>query len=351
MKGCQVSGKSADKYGVVRELLADGFGLKLGEDSPKLKGAVRERMRVLGLKGLTRYRACLKGVGGGEELFGLAGEVVAGQSDFGDPHLMALCEQFLRPILRGRLNNRPEGSQASLSLWSVGCGNGAELYSVLMQMATLTQLAGWQVRGLGTDLGSGPIELARRGLYTEKELGALSQEDLRNFFSMSVGESGQGERWTIAKTLSGVCRFEQHNILAPEVPGDSSEGFNNSNFNLIFCRGVLEHLSQTNREEVLGKLARALSPNGLLVVGEGQARLFDHSLLDAEADEFESTFRRRTGRLTPIESASVAGRGRNEMMGLRRRLRSVFSSGSAGGVVVRRRRAEEGLNQIRVGEK
>ena len=323
MKVSGIKKNSSDEYGPLGELLVDSFGLKLGPSSKKFQQAVRTRLQALKLGSVAKYQAWLENADRGDELFTLAGELLPTRSDFSDLHLVTICEQFLRPILRSRLVNRPEGSKPSLSIWSVGCGNAAEIYSVLMQMAKLTQLSGWQLRILGTDLSPKSITQARQGVYGTKELKTVSREDLGNFFSNDPAEPDKENRWTIAKTLSSVCEFRQHNILSPEVPG----GFPDR-FNLIFCRGVLKHLSKTAREEVLSKLARSLSPDGLLIVGAGQADRFDQSLLEVEPEESESAFRRRTGPPKPIQAKPSANQQLGKTMGLRHRLRQVLLSSS-----------------------
>ena len=111
------------RYGKLQQRLLESFGLQFGPGSKEMAAAVRTRMRTLRLA-RPAYQDLLDGPTGTEELFKLAGELSVGQMVFNDEHLLAVSKRFLRPLLRSRLANRPEGSKPSLKIWSVGCACG-----------------------------------------------------------------------------------------------------------------------------------------------------------------------------------------------------------------------------------
>ena len=113
--------------------------------------------------------------------------------------------------------------------------------------------------------------------------------------------------------------FEYHNILAAEIPSDVAE-----KFNIIICRGLLGYLRRTVRAQVLGKLARALSPDGLLIVGATEAATLQHPLLDVVGEEFESLLRPRPAISRVRSDKCSQSLTDSSMATLRRRLRRVF---------------------------
>ena len=312
---------SGGKYGEFCRLLGESFGYEFESGRGVVGPAVQGRLEELGLADEEQYQAVLADAGGGAELFALAGELVCGATEFIDAHLVAICERFLRPILRSRLTNRAEGSKPSLAIWSVGCGNGAEVYSVLGQLGKLINPAVWELRILGTEANSELIKLARRGVYGQSELKGAEGVEFGKHFVRSSGGSGQESRWAVAGGLRNIAEFRLHNILAPEVPGDFT-----NRFNLILCRGLLGHLSEQARCAVVSKLSRSLSPGGLLVVGRGEAAGLDHALLERLGDQWQSVLRRRVGRSKRITAKPRQVRRQRGRSGLRKKLLGMFLS-------------------------
>ena len=322
MSESQARQHSAGQYGDFCRLLRESFGYALELCSAVVGRAVQGRVDELGLTCVEQYQAVLADAGGGEELFALAGELVCGATEFNDAHLVGICEQFLRAILRSRLVNRAQGSKASLAIWSVGSGNGAEVYSVLGQLGKLINPAVWELRVLGTESNSGLIEFARRGVYEQRELSGVGEAELgQNFVRVSNG-SGQESRWAVGEGLRSIAEFGLHNILSPEVPGEWQ-----GSFDLIFCRGLLGHLSGRARVAVVSKLSRSLSPGGLLVVGPGEAVGLDQALLEPLGDQWQSVLRRRVGRAKSVRVKGRKVQWRRGRSGLRKKLRGLFLPG------------------------
>ena len=271
------------QYDDLSEQLRESFGLEFRPGSEEVVGAVQSRLIKHGLESAEQYLALLSSSSGSEELFNLAGELIGGKKCFGDRHLLAICDGYLGPLLRSRIMSRPEGSKPRLRIWSIGCGDGAELYTVLMEMSKLTKITSWDLRALGTDLSGEALERAVAGEY------------------------------------KAVVDFRRHNILAAEIPSDFTDGFN-----MILCRGLLGHLRRQVRAKVLGKLARALSPDGLLIVAAGEAAGLEHPLLEALPEEFESVLHRRPAASRVSSNEALEGSSDPATRALRRKLQRIF---------------------------
>jgi chemotaxis protein methyltransferase CheR len=68
--------------------------------------------------------------------------------------------------------------------------------------------------------------------------------------------------WRATEALRQMVRFEAHNLLdQPPEPG---------RFDLILCRNVLLYFDRATRERAFARLAAALPPDGLLMLGAGE---------------------------------------------------------------------------------
>jgi len=155
------------------------------------------------------------------------------------------------------LAKRREGSKR-LSIWSVGCSTGQETYSLAMLFGELpARWRGWTIDILGTDVARSVVDAAREGNFSQFQIQrGLGVSQMVSFFE----ETRTG--WRANEALRGTVRFETHNLLdpAPE-PG---------RFDLILCRNVLLYFDRATRERAFVRLASALAPDGMVMLGAGE---------------------------------------------------------------------------------
>jgi chemotaxis protein methyltransferase CheR len=143
-----------------------------------------------------------------------------------------------------------------LRLWCAGCSTGQEAYSVAMLLADRPELwEGWSFDMLGTDVSNATIARANEGLYSKFEVqrGLPVQQMVRHF-------TPDGEDWRVNPDLRRQIRFLRHNLL-DQPPG---------RFDVILCRNVLLYLAPDLRRRAFERLASALMPDGVLMLGAGE---------------------------------------------------------------------------------
>lgn len=149
------------------------------------------------------------------------------------------------------------GIGAPVRVWCAGCGAGQEAYSLAMM---LEELRAEGVMGdlLATDMSERMLDKARVGLYTQFEVQrGLPIRKLIEHFEKA------GDLWRISDRLRSKVRFEQHNLLQdPSALGQ---------FDIVLCRYVLTQFDPAMRTATLERLAQALAPDGVLVLGETEA--------------------------------------------------------------------------------
>jgi chemotaxis protein methyltransferase CheR len=202
------------------------------------------------------------------------GELVAKLKDAREPALMSIVveamttnESFfyrdktpfdhfratiMPALLAARKNTR------TIRIWCAAAATGQEPYSLAMSLKAMeSEIAGWRIELLATDLSSEVLEKARAGLYTQFEV----QRGLP--IALLIKHFAQiGELWQIAPDIRAMVRYRQLNLLA-----DFSQlGL----FDLIFCRNVLIYFDQATKIDVLNRLARVTAGDGYLVLGAAE---------------------------------------------------------------------------------
>ena len=157
----------------------------------------------------------------------------------------------------GRLRHARGETTRRLRIWCAACSTGQEAYSLAMLIADMPRLwDGWTVDILASDVSHSAIDRAREGLYSQLEIqrGLPVRRMLRYFRK-------EGEQWRIDPAIRRMVRFQAHNLVEQPPLGL---------FDLILCRNVLLYFSGDVRRLVLGRLAGAIAPDGVLMLGAGE---------------------------------------------------------------------------------
>ena len=150
-----------------------------------------------------------------------------------------------------------------LRIWSAAASTGQEAYSIAMVLAEsfARELAGWDIRIVGTDLNAEVLERAREGSYSQLEVNrGLPAAMLVKYFER-VGMS-----WRIGPALRERVEFRALN-LAERWPASLDL------FDVIFMRNVLIYFDIPTKRTILGQVRRTLTPDGVLFLGAAETTL------------------------------------------------------------------------------
>ncbi|MDB5369594.1 MAG: protein-glutamate methyltransferase [Roseomonas sp.] len=223
---------------------------------------VRRRLRALGLPGTGAYLERLADpVLGEAEWVALDAEVTIGETFF-----FRYAEQFaaLRDTILPGLLERNRASRR-LRIWSAGCANGSEPYSIAILLRRMLgeALDDWRITLIGTDLNEAALDSARHGSFSPWALRALpEQERLQDFLP-----DADGKGWRLRPQHRAMVSFRRHNLLAllgPDTALDMNE------FDLVLCRNVLIYFHPDMVVRVVRALASRLVPGGWLLLGHAE---------------------------------------------------------------------------------
>jgi chemotaxis protein methyltransferase CheR len=146
----------------------------------------------------------------------------------------------------------PELAQAGrIRAWSAGCSYGAEAYTLaaVCRLAAPTALTAI----LGTDIDRRAIERARDGSFSADDVRDAPPNALARFFTMD------GDRWRPTSELRALVAFERGDLLRLRPPAGV--------YDLVLCRNTVIYFNEEVRDALHARLAAALRPGGVLVVG------------------------------------------------------------------------------------
>jgi chemotaxis protein methyltransferase CheR len=155
---------------------------------------------------------------------------------FRDPEQFQLLERDLLPLVLG--------ARRQLRVWSAGCADGSELYSVGILLAQMGLLE--KAVLLGSDLLSENLAQAEQGVYGDVQLPG---------------------------SLRARMRWEQRDLLHDSTPPGK--------WSVVLCRNVLIYLRPAAKRGVHERLSRALALGGVLLIGRSE-RISDPAAIGLE---------------------------------------------------------------------
>jgi chemotaxis protein methyltransferase CheR len=155
---------------------------------------------------------------------------------FRDPEQFQLLERELVPLA--------VGARRQLRVWSAGCADGSELYSVGIVLAQIGILDSAML--LGSDLLAENLALAEQGVFGDVRLPA---------------------------SLRARVRWEQRDLLRDSTPAGK--------WSVVLCRNVAIYLRPDAKQRLCERLAGTLAPGGVLLLGRSE-RLSDPARLGLE---------------------------------------------------------------------
>jgi chemotaxis protein methyltransferase CheR len=225
-------------------------------DGPFLEKA-RSRLTQNGVGSFADYLVLLKhGEPGRRELDSLIAELTVGETFFfrHPDHFAALREVVLPACLKRNEQSR------QLRIWSAGCANGAEAYSIaiLVHEVLGDALKDWNVTIVGSDINRGFLAEAEAGIYSAWTLRGVPPEQLPAYFERD------GSSWSLLDKYRGNVHFVHHNLINDEIQSIHRSILA---FDVIFCRNVMIYFEGAVNLRLAERLNQVLGEDGWLFVG------------------------------------------------------------------------------------
>jgi len=214
------------------------------------------RLRLLGLETYGQYLCLLQA--DEAELDRLVAHLTIKVSRFyRNAQTFDLLRRVAFPDLYRRHPERP------LRLWSAGCGQGEEPYTLAMLVLEAEREgAPPGATILATDVDERAIAAASAGVYRPEALAELPSALVEAYFTVVVTRAGA--RYAVSDTVRARVTFLHHDLAA------ATEAPDGLCFDLVSCRNVLIYFDLGLQERVQRLLGRSLVPGGYLCLGEAE---------------------------------------------------------------------------------
>lgn len=223
-----------------------------------LEGRMRRHMRHLGFGDLAEYcRWLFEKDGLAEDETALIDAVTTNKTEFfRERHHFDFLAATAMPTLRAA----GTGTQRPLRIWSAGCSNGAEPYSLAMICDDFARASsGFHFEILASDISTDMLRQAVRAIYPYAAIepvpiGLRKRYLLRDDARREV---------RIIPELRRTVKFVHHNLMREPYPAHQTT-------DIVVCRNLLIYFDRPTQREVLARLCRHIRPGGYLILGHSE---------------------------------------------------------------------------------
>lgn len=156
-----------------------------------------------------------------------------------------------------------------IKILSMPSSSGEEVYSILLLLHKIDPKLLNNVHITGIDVNQKAIDKAKKGVYTERVLHRISEQDKKKYFLKS--EDG----FQIDKIFKKNTNFIRSNLfdLSSKTLGL---------FDIVLSRNLFIYFDETHREKATRTLLSVLKDNGILIMGHADIIKPNNSLIKLE---------------------------------------------------------------------
>ncbi len=249
-----------DEYRRFRELIEERFGMKLkGGRRLTFHMKISHRLAILGLETYQQYYDYLVSDPEGIEPAILLSHLANHETCFfRDREQIKLLSSLLNEAAAGQ----QPGHKRGIRILSAASGTGEEAYT----LSSVIRSCGfcppeWDVKIIGIDVDPAALSKAQKGRYT------------RNSFSDTVSGStfiredfiAEGDQYIVKPDLRENVEFRSANLV------DSGSFAGLGVMDIIFCRHVLENMTESGIQRAVRNLFSILADDGYLFIGTSES--------------------------------------------------------------------------------
>lgn len=212
-----------------------------------------------------------------QELDALVAGITVGESYFfrDTGQIDYLKNQYLPELIASRSK-----TDKYLRIWSAGCSDGQELYTLAFLLCDLIpDIEDWRIHLLGTDINTRTLASCLHGHYREWSFRNTPNDIKQRYFHPH--EDG----YRLNQTVQRMARFSYLNLAEDSFPSLLTD---TTNIDLILCRNVFIYFDQTTIDSVIRKFKQCLVPEGVLMLGASD--LVSNSIDEMELMQTDKAF-------------------------------------------------------------
>lgn len=245
---------TAEDFARIAKILHGDSGIYMPEGKATLMySRLAKRLRALGLKSFRDYCELVSDSNNVEERRNMMASLTTNVTRFfREGHHFDDLRENMMPALAARAK-----AGGRVRIWSAGCSNGAEPYSIAMTvLGVLPNANDLDVRILASDIDPNIVTEARNGEYRAELMESVPREYRR--YAEPVSE----DKWRMNDDLRGLISFRELNLF--------SQWPFKGGFDVIFCRNVAIYFEEEAQERLWLRFGERMTPESRLYIGHSE---------------------------------------------------------------------------------
>lgn len=249
-----------EEFHLITKMVYEKFGINLTEQKKSLVvGRLNKVLKNLGFSSFKEYYHYVLEDDTGQALSALVDKISTNHSFFfrERDHFDFLMNTILPSLAMRKL----EGVTPSMKIWSAGCAAGEEIYTISMLIREFlgSDLSGWDVGLLATDISLTVLNEARNGIYPIEKIKDVAPQFRAKYFNLSGND-----KVAISEGLKSMVLFKRLNLMREKFPFKGK-------FNAVFCRNVMIYFDNATRLNLVDKLIDFIEDGGYLFIGHSES--------------------------------------------------------------------------------
>lgn len=246
-----------------RKLIFDLAGITLSEHKRALVySRLAKRLRAHGLSSYSEYYELVSEADpDSQEIVEFINAITTNKSSFfRESHHFDFLREVVFPEHLEQVN---KGTRRAIRIWSAGCSNGQEPYTLAM---TLFEFFGVDTSIdfdiFASDIDTNVIQRARQGVYNAEQI-----EDIPDYLLHKYFLRGKGDKRGYAKAgkeLQSIINFQRLNLFDATWPMKEK-------LDVIFCRNVIIYFNRDTQRKLITRMTQHLRPGGYLMLGHSES--------------------------------------------------------------------------------
>lgn len=247
-----------NSFAAIADLAYRESGLQLFvEKSSMIQSRLRHRLKAVGLNDFEHYAALVCSDDGINERKHMISALTTNVSHFfREPHHFEILEKEVLPNAIDRLRRG-----GRVRIWSAGCSNGQEPYSIAMTALQMCpEIGSFDFKILATDIDEKVIKFASEAAYADKLIGGIPAPLVNSFFDPQ--KRGDETVFIAKPVLRSLVTCKALNLLW-DWPMKGR-------FDVVFCRNVVIYFDAKTQAMLWPRFRSVLVKNGSFFLGHSE---------------------------------------------------------------------------------
>lgn len=264
-------------YDKLKKKIMEDLGFQTQHYGDKhLKRRFMVRMRAVRAQTYREYIECLKT--DSEEYPKLLNTLTVNVTEwFRNPEVYKILKERIIPDM---VNTNKAQNRRFLRVWSVGCSDGKEPYSLAMCIKDVLEgegADGLAVTIFAWDIDGEMLKKARFGLYEPKDMKGLEKSHIEKYFVK------EDNGYRIIPEIRSMVKFEKKDLNTDKK---------RTGIDLILCRNVVIYLTPDRKSSLYVELYHCLRAGGYFVMGKSETLLGEARRLFKPTDNINRIYQK-----------------------------------------------------------